>query len=59
MDFPLFKEIQFNRELNLRSGSNTATEREGAFNASISRRTQDVRMTMRNRIKGIKGVKVF
>ena len=34
MDFPPFKEIQFNLELNLRSGSNTATaEREGAFNA--------------------------
>ena len=28
MDFPPFKEIQFNLELNLRSGSNTATERE-------------------------------
>ena len=28
---PLFTEIQFNWELNLRSGSNTATEREGSF----------------------------
>ena len=28
---PLFKEIQFNRELNQRSGSNTATERGGSF----------------------------